>query len=360
MTLHGEGGAVRIRPLSETMLQIRSVHEGSFPTPFSYGVIKSEDEWPGAAMDIRESASALEFSVGDLSIKLDCANGNLAFSYRGQQLFSTTTGAAAYQPETGEVLWGAFFDKGTAFYGLGERTGPLNQAGRRAELWNCDPAGYDRDTDPIYMNIPFLIALSGGQAVGLFFDNSHRTWLDMGATTPGTLEYRAQGGEFRLYVMVGSPQEVLQQYTELTGRISLPPLWAFGFQQARWSYYPQARVMEIAQEVRKRRLPCVVIHLDIHYMNDYRCFTWHRQSFPDPQGMLASLHQNGFKVVTIIDPGIKVDRNYWVYREGIKHNAFVKYPDGTRFVGPVWPGDCHLPDFTDAAVRSRWGELYRD
>jgi alpha-glucosidase len=193
----------------------------------------------------------------------------------------------------------------------------------------------------------------------LFFDNTFESAIDVGAIVPGTLEYRADGGELRLYVMTGTPQSVLERYTELTGRIQLPPLWVLGFHQSRWSYYPEARVMEIAREMRQRRLPCDVIHLDIHYMDGYRCFTWDKRHFPDPKRMLAALHEQGFKAISIIDPGIKIDPGYWVYKEADAANAFIRYPSGVRFTGPVWPGSCHFPDFADPQVRQWWGGLYR-
>ncbi len=152
---------------------------------------------------------------------------------------------------------------------------------------------------------------------------------------------------------------VLERYTELTGRMRLPPLWALGYQQSRWSYTPDARVREVASEFRRRRIPCDVIHLDIHYMDGYRCFTWHPQRFPDPAGMIAHLHGQGFKVIPLIDCGIKSDRSYAVCKDGLAQKVFCTFPDGRLFHGPVWPGDCYFPDFTSPRVRAWWGEQYR-
>ncbi|MCJ7530240.1 MAG: hypothetical protein MUO64_04330, partial [Anaerolineales bacterium] len=172
--------------------------------------------------------------------------------------------------------------------------------------------------------------------------------------------YRALKGEFRLYVMVGTPQTVLERYTELTGRMSLLPLWALGFQQSRWSYVPQSRLLEIARTFRERRIPCDALYLDIDYMDGFRCFTWNRKHFPNPPQMLADLHAQGFKVVTIIDPGIKIDPAYEVYQDGLAWKYLLTYPDGEPFNGPVWPGDCHFPDFSDPQVRQWWGDNHRE
>ncbi|HSR34466.1 MAG TPA: TIM-barrel domain-containing protein, partial [Anaerolineae bacterium] len=119
------------------------------------------------------------------------------------------------------------------------------------------------------------------------------------------------------------------------------------------------RVRELAAEFRQRRIPCDVIHLDIHYMDGYRIFTWSRDRFPDPPRLLAGLREQGFRVISIIDPGVKVDPGYHVHDEGLAHDAFCKLPDGTLFRGPVWPGECYFPDFTDPKTRFWWGGLYR-
>ncbi len=151
---------------------------------------------------------------------------------------------------------------------------------------------------------------------------------------------------------------ILARYTELTGRMSLPPRWALGYHQCRWSYYPDSWVRKLAQEFRARQMPCDAIWLDIDYMDGYRDFTWHPQRFPDPQGLLDALHQQGFRVVTILDPGVKQDPTYHVYQQGARAGYFCTTPDGQVFHGPVWPGMAAFPDFSRAEVRRWWGDLH--
>jgi alpha-glucosidase len=143
--------------------------------------------------------------------------------------------------------------------------------------------------------------------------------------------------------------------------MNLPPLWTLGYHQCRWSYYPETRVRKLAADFRTvHHVPCDCIHLDIHYMDGYRCFTWDPERFPDPAGLIAGLHEQGFKVIVIVDPGIKADHDYWVCKSGLEQDVFCKLPDGkTCFKGPVWPGDCYFPDFTDPRVRAWWGNLYQ-
>ena len=156
-----------------------------------------------------------------------------------------------------------------------------------------------------------------------------------------------------------SPAAVLQRYTDLTGRVPLFPLWALGYHQSRWSYFPAQSVRRVARDFRQTHaVPCDAIHLDIHYMDGNRCFTWDPSGFPDPAGLIADLHAQGFRIVTIIDPGIKADRGYRVFRDGLDQDVFCRYPDGGLCVGPVWPGNCAFPDFTHPRGRAWWGDLH--
>ncbi|HLV37809.1 MAG TPA: TIM-barrel domain-containing protein, partial [Spirillospora sp.] len=219
------------------------------------------------------------------------------------------------------------------------------------------PSPYQRGSDPLYYNIPFYLGVHDDGAYGLFWDNSNRGLVDVGAESSDQITFEAEAGEVSYYLFAGSDvNQVLSRYTELTGRILMPPLWFLGYQQCRWSYYPQDQVLQLAHEFRSRGIPCDVIYLDIHYMNGYRVFTWDRERFPQPEQMIRTLHSQGFKVVTILDPGIKIDPDYHTYQSGIERDVFLKYPDGERVAASVWPGLCHFPDFTKQDVRDWWVE----
>jgi alpha-glucosidase len=155
-------------------------------------------------------------------------------------------------------------------------------------------------------------------------------------------------------------RSVAEQYAYITGTAEIPPIWALGYQQSKWSYKPEKQVKEIANEFRKRKIPCDVIHLDIDYMDGYRCFTWNKKEFPDPMRMIKQLQKQGFKIVCIIDPGIKVDKNYSVYKEAFEKNYFCRRADGELMEGDVWPGKCNFPDFTNPQVRKWWSTLFED
>jgi alpha-glucosidase len=248
---------------------------------------------------------------------------------------------------------------GEHFYGLGDKPCSLSLRGKRRQMWGSDTYAYGPETDPIYKNIPFFIGLHHKVAYGIFLDNSFRTWFDFGSERPNVFSYWAHGGEMNYYFIYG-PQalEVSETYTLMTGRPELPPLWALGYQQSKWSYYPESVVRELAAEFRKREIPCDVIHLDIDYMDGYRCFTWNKTHFPDPARMISDLEAQGFKTISIIDPGIKVDPNYQVYREGVEKDMFCRTADGPVYRGSVWPGICNFPDYTNPRVREWWSGLF--
>ncbi len=246
------------------------------------------------------------------------------------------------------------------FFGLGEKTLPFNKYGSRATMWNSDFPAYSAKLDPLYESIPFLLKADSSGAYGLFFDNTFRSTFDIGASDTDKIIYKAAGCAFELYLITGkNAAEVVQRFSELTGKMHMPPIWALGYQQSRWSYYPEQKVLDLAHGFRENNIPCDVIYLDINYMDGYKCFTWNPKDFPTPKNMLDTLHSLGFKVVTIIDPGIKDENGYRVYDSGVKQDVFVRKPGGEYFVGQVWPGDCVFPDFLNEKTRNWWGDQYK-
>jgi alpha-glucosidase len=244
-------------------------------------------------------------------------------------------------------------------YGLGERAAPLNRRGRIYRMWNRDPGGsYGPGADPLYLGIPLWLSLHADSAYLVFYENPFEALFDLGASEPGAAWVTFAGGALREYVFYGPPSRLLERYTALTGRPPLPPRWALGFHQSRWSYGSAEEVRAVAQGFRDHDLPLHAIHLDIDYMDGYRVFTVDRQRFPDLPGLIRELDARGIRTVVILDPGVKADLGYAVYREGVARGMFCQLPDGQLYRGLVWPGWCVFPDFTDPEVRAWWGEHY--
>ncbi len=252
-------------------------------------------------------------------------------------------------------------EEGERYFGCGERTSGLEKTGSYQVFWNVDPPlGHTASFNNLYASIPFTLSLANGAAHGLFFDNTHRVEFDLALENPGRALYGAEGGSLVYYVFCGpTPADVLDRYTGLTGRTPMPPLWSLGNQQCRYSYMDEDEVREVARGFRDRDIPCDVIYLDIHYMDGYRVFTWDEERFPEPERLISELRELGFRVVTIVDPGVKADENYPVYVEGRERDLFCKTLDGEEYHNVVWPGMCAFPDFTNPRTREWWGENHR-
>ncbi|HZP64775.1 MAG TPA: TIM-barrel domain-containing protein [Rudaea sp.] len=268
----------------------------------------------------------------------------------------------AFDRDAGQIEVSKRRDPVELYYGFGEKALPMSRHQQYMTMWDSDTPAYLPGTDPIYQTIPFFIAVRGGKSYGVFFDNTYRSYFDMGKTDMSRYTFGANGSELDYYVFTGgrtrSPAAVLAEYTALTGRGPLPPLWALGYQQSRYSYTPQARVLEVARTFREKHIPADVIYLDIDYMDGFRIFTWSPQTFPQPDAMLHALHDEHFHAVTIVDPGIKVDPDFALYRAGRERGVFVRTALGDELHATVWPGTCAFPDFTSPKAREWFGSLY--
>ena len=249
---------------------------------------------------------------------------------------------------------------GEHYFGCGERTGELDKTGTRQIFWNVDPPrGQTALENNLYASIPFTLVLAEGQAWGFFLDSTTRVEFDLAHDEPQRAWFGADNGDLVYYVFSGpTPADVLARYTELTGHTPLPPLWALGYGQSRFSYETAEEVRQIARSFRERDIPCDTLYLDIDTLDGYRVFTWNPVGFPDPQGLLAELREMGFHAVSIVDAGVKVDEQYAVYAEGRARDLYCKTPEGNDYQNVVWPGICAFPDFTNPETRTWWGEQH--
>ena len=376
--------AVTFRDL-ETV-RVRLAPSGTFERDFSYAV-ESKDRKTVAARVAESAAEIRIFSLNGTSVVVNRRPFLVSvLDWRGRPVAEADPArSTSFDPDTGAVETSLKRVEWETYYGLGEKAGAtVSRDTQQFVMWNTDTYGYPRGLDPIYQSIGFYVALLReknplasltaaprgheippfvSRAYGLFLDNTSRTYFDMGKTDPARVTFGAASGELNYYVFTGgrerSPKSVLRDYTELTGRAPLPPLWALGNQQSRWSYYPEARVREVARGFRESKIPADVIYLDIDYMDGFRVFTWNRERFPDPSKMISDLRAEGFRTVVIVDPGIKVDPNYFAYKDGQAGGHFVKNSDGSELHATVWPGVCAFPDFTDPKAREWFGSLYR-
>lgn len=350
---------------SPEILRFRyAVHE-AFSGGHSYAIAQMPHR-ERVLFEVKESEDIISISTGkllcnvakkDLKVRIYETETDLLLLEESQPFEARSTILNGLEKQ--HSVWKA--PAGEVYLGLGDKTCPGNLRGKRLQNWNTDSFGFQKDTDPLYRSIPFYYALHQGKAYGIFLHNTWRTFFDFDAAGYGYTTFGSNGGEMDFFFIYGPElKEVSRRYMELTGKPELAPLWALGYHQCRWSYYPESRVREVAEHFRQLSIPCDALYLDIDYMDGYRCFTWDDSLFPDPKRMMDELREKGFQTVVMIDPGIRVDPDYAVYKSGIEQNVFCRRSSGELMIGPVWPSRCVFPDYTDPRARSWWAGLYRE
>lgn len=247
--------------------------------------------------------------------------------------------------------------EGTDLYGGGEVTGPLRRNGTTVNFWNTDNYVYSRDHGSrLYQSHPWMMGVRpDGTAFGVIADS---TWRGSMTEKDGVLTFAFDGTPFPVVVIEGAmPAAVVSKLARLTGHMEIPPLWSLGYQQCRWSYMSADEVRDIAGKFREKKIPADVMWMDIDYMDGFRVFTFDAKKFPDPSGLSDDLHKIGFHGVWMIDPGVKKDDSYAVYRSGDESGVWMKTADGRPYAGKVWPGEVRFPDFTRADTRAWWKRL---
>jgi alpha-glucosidase len=237
-------------------------------------------------------------------------------------------------------------------YGTGERALGLNLRFQQVRLWNYDPGGYGPGRDPLYLTIPLYLCLDNRGCYLLFYDNSHDGSLSFDAEAAASFE----AGALRYYFLAGALERIYELYADLTGLPTMPPLWSLGYHQSRFSYMSEAEVRELVGRFQELDLPLSAVHLDIDYMAGYRVFSVNRRRFPEMQKLADDLLRTGVRLIPILDPGIKLDPRFPVYKDGRTKAVFVRAEGGRPFRAPVWPGWVRYPDFSAPEARAWWGD----
>lgn len=352
-----EHAKFKVTLYGESIFRIQLTPEDFFEE-FSYSVIAGPTN---VALQISDSPDVITLVTSRLTLRIDKSPLTFHFLDPKGQIINQDDPSFGTSWIGEQVTTYKKLQEGERFVGLGEKTGPLDRRGFGYTHWNTDNFGYTAGSDPLYCSTPFYIGIHHKLSYGIFFDNSHKTYVNFGASNDRFSSFCADAGEMNYYFIYGANvRQILEYYTLLTGRMEMPPLWSIGYQQCRYSYYPDKEVINVANTFRDKDIPADAIVFDIHYMEQYKIFTWSKKDFSDPAKLLADLRDRGFNVVVMCDPGIKAEKNYYAYEDGIKRDVFVKYPDGTPYTGQVWPGWCHFPDFTRPATREWWKEQFRE
>ncbi|MGY2736253.1 TIM-barrel domain-containing protein [Sphingomonas sp. UYP23] len=349
-------GALKMRliALGDDLVRVRIARGGVYPEDASWAVLPAERKTRVAV-----TPTADGFTTDKLRVRIG-AGGAVTFETLDGKIISADAAPATVDGKAFTLTKRLPITE--HFYGLGDKTGGLDRRGKAFVDWNTDAFGFSSSDDPIYKSIPFFAATGGaGGSYGILLDNTYRTWFDFGHKDAETLAFGGPDGPIDYYFLAGPTlADVTRRYAGLTGRAPLAPKWALGYQQSRYSYMSADEVREIARHLRADRVPTDVIWLDIDYQDRNRPFTTNPKTFPELPKLVADMKAEGIKLVAITDLHIaKVDSGYAPYASGKAADAFVKNPDGSDYVAPVWPGPSVFPDFTQTTSRKWWGTLYK-
>ncbi len=350
--VQAENGVADISLFKSNLVRIRIHRKGQAVEPVSYAVVGAPEK---VSHKVEKTGNSYLVISNHLILEIETDPFRLVFrDGRGRIINEDDAFSTSWIGD--QVTTYKKLQEGERFIGLGEKSGPLDRRGNAYTNWNTDAFAYGPDDDPLYLSTPFFIGLHDGASYGIFMDNTHKSTFSFGASSRRFAWFGAEGGEMDYYFFLGDVAGIIRDYSWLTGFMPLPPKWSLGYQQCRYSYYPESEVRSLARTFREKQIPCDVIYLDIHYMDDYRVFTFHPEHFPDPEGLISDLKAQGFHTAIIMDPGIKIDPEYGTYQRCIDGGHFVQLPDQSPYEGEVWPGWSVFPDFTSSAARDWWVE----
>jgi alpha-glucosidase len=361
--IHSGQWTLRVTAVADDILRVRAAASGALPEDASWAV--SEDvRQRSLPISPKQDADGVEFKTAALAVRIERAQLRITVSDLAGRVITADSLTGSFEKTGNGFLLHKDLTQKEHIFGLGDKTGPLDRRGQAFTLWNTDAYRFQESTDPIYKSIPFFVSAGGpGGSYGILLDNTWRSWFDFGKQDPRTLSFGAAGGAIDYYLVYGpSVHHVVERYADLTGRPPLVPAWSLGFQQSRYSYMSATEVHDIADRLRSDHIPADVIWLDIDFQDRNRPFTVNPETFPDLPGLARDLRQQGLRLVVITDLHIAAapDQHYAPYDSGTAGDHFLKRPDGSIYVGKVWPGPSVFPDFTRNETRAWWGSLYRN
>lgn len=244
-------------------------------------------------------------------------------------------------------------------YGLGENVRGINKRGWIFESYCSDDPNHAQDKKSLYGAHNFIL-IGGKKSLGIFVDCPSKVIFDIGYTDNSELKITVECGEYNLYIINGeSERQIAKSFRKLIGQSYVPPKWAFGYQQSRWSYKDDTEIRELAKTFRDKDIPIDCIYLDIDYMEDFKNFTLNRKAFVNFEKLVDDMKAEGIRLIPIIDAGCKIEAGYEIYEEGIEKGHYCKDKDGKEFVAAVWPGKVHFPDFLQKNTREWFGSKYK-
>lgn len=352
-------GIARVEGISKNIIRLRLIHAYSFPEDRSYSIMK---DVPQRELSFEDNDDEYIVSTGGAKLIISRELFGVSLADANGDIISK---GSPFRYGESNIIDSRYSNEEDDYFALGEKITPLGRRGYRLTHWNTDDHRHHNETNsPMYISLPFMISLNSKskKCSGYFLDSSYKSDFHLGNKQWDLNEIEVDEGEFNVYFMTGEKvKDILQSYTSLTGTHEMPPIWALGYNQCRWSYMSTEDAKDVADNLRDRNIPCDVMWYDIDYMDEFRVFTFDKENFGNIKEHLDYIGKKGFKKIVIVDPGVKVDPKgvYDVNDQGTEGNHFLKNSSGEDYVGKVWPGGTKFPDFTKPETREWWGDLHK-
>ncbi|MCR5537120.1 MAG: DUF4968 domain-containing protein [Succinivibrio sp.] len=385
-----ESAYVKLVFMTEDIIRFRVSFDHRFQEQ-SYGLVHTcwADDFDEVLKDERTRSESLKvpyedegedlvFTTSSLRLKLHKSPFYLRLYNQDNQLIYSDLKERAYdQDQLGRLTHYSLFDYQLDHcYGFGEKTGKLDKKGRHMRMAPKDAIGSDPEFgEPLYKHVPFYVRVSEQHlhALGLFYNNSHDAVFDMGNERSGYWDsycyYQTDGGDLDLFLINGPTlTEVTQRYTFLTGTQAMPTKQSLGY-TASTMYYTELdkdcdkEIYRVIRKYRQEQIPIDNFWLASGYTSGEQdnlryTFNWNRRRFPDPEGFIQKMTEDGINVIPNLKPGVLEHHPYLEYYR--QQDAFVKTPDGSQdYIGRWWGGAGRFVDFTSKKGRSAWQELLK-
>ena len=356
-----EHGIFEITAYNDHTLRVRISQHAEFDN-FNYALADPARK-PWEKISLHDSGPVIELSTDAMHVRIK-KEPSICISFytrEGKLISEDLEGAGFGTIFNGEKI--SLYRKlqeSERFVGLGEALGNLDKRGMGITLNNTDNYKYGDPRIPMYISIPFFMGIHHDVLYGIYYNNSYKSFFNFGSSNNRFSSVSFDGGDLDYFFFYDdSIAAILEHYTDITGRMPMPPKWSIGYHQSRCSYFPQEEVMRIARTFRRKSIPIDCIVLDADYLQDYEPFRINKQRFPDMRGMADTLSKMNIELTASVNPGIKIDSTYSAHADGLKKDVFLKYMDGSLYEAVMEPSLNHWVDFTSPKGRAWWTDKMR-
>lgn len=356
INFHCPGGAVlSIKFCSEAVLKIWYSPNGVFKRSNGSFAVVNENISNVGKLSVEEKPQSYELFTDQLRVRINKNPMQLFIFDKYEKLLFSDYEDLGHVSDSSRKAAYKILRSDEKIFGLGEKSGRLNRVGRSFKMWNSDNPCYGVTEDPLYKSIPFFLS---SYRYGIFFDNTYKTEFKFGTESPAYYSFETPGGEMIYYFIYGKDyKKIIGEYVSLTGKPIMPPEWALGFAQCRGYYTNENLARTIADEFRKRKIPCDIIYQDIGWVNGLQSFDWNPERYSNPKKMLRHLDSMGFKVIVSQDPVIsQVNTKQWKEADSLHYFTIDTSTNKSYDMPWPWGGNCGVVDFTKPGVADWWGQ----